>query len=92
MAGFFDSECVRSVEAELGANTKVVNIFSDLVTRPFGRDCEVVGEVVTTTNTKHRFELLIHVDHTGTRFPNGTPLTQSTKLLKLVSKFLMSQR
>ena len=33
---------------------------------------------LVTSNAKHRFEVLIHVDHTGCRFPNGTPLTDTT--------------
>ncbi|MCB0991585.1 MAG: DUF222 domain-containing protein [Acidimicrobiales bacterium] len=30
-----------------------------------------------TANANHRFEILIHVDHEGCRFPDGTPLTDS---------------
>ena len=33
---------------------------------------------LVTSNANHRFEVLIHVDHTGCRFPDGTPLTDTT--------------
>lgn len=34
--------------------------------------CELI-----TSNARHRFEVLIHVDQNGCRFPDGTPLTES---------------